>query len=69
MVHENTTIDASRLLNGVNVDGLGHTGLAHVIVNGFKVENANAQGIVVTNASAVMISNNYVTGNNRSLAL
>jgi len=64
---QNTTIDASGLLNGINVDGLNHAGLAHVIVSGFTVENANAQGIVVTNASDVTISNNYVTGNDRSL--
>jgi len=64
---ENTTIDASGLLNGINVDGHGHAGLAHVIVSGFTVQNANAQGIVVTDAWDVTISNNYVTGNDRSL--
>jgi Right handed beta helix region len=64
---ENTIIDASGLLNGVNVDGFNNPGLAHVIVSGFTVENANAQGILVTNASDVMISNNHVTGNDRSL--
>jgi parallel beta-helix repeat protein len=31
------------------------------------VQNANAQGILVTNASDVTISNNQVTGNDRSL--
>ena len=64
---ENTIIDASGLLNGVNVDGLGNPGLAHVIVSGLTVQNANAQGIVVTNASDVTISHNYATGNDRSL--
>ena len=43
---QNTIIDATGLLNGVNVDGHGHPGLAHVIVSGFTVQNANAQGIV-----------------------
>lgn len=64
---ENTIIDATGLLNGVNVDGHGHPGLAHVIVSGFTVQNANAQGIVVTDASDVTISNNRLMGNDRSL--
>lgn len=64
---ETTTIDATGLLNGVNVDGINNPGLAHVIVSGFTVKNANAQGIVVTNASDVTITNNHVTGNDRSL--
>jgi parallel beta-helix repeat protein len=64
---ENTVIDATGLLNGVNVDGFNHPGLAHVIVSGFTVQNANAQGILVTNASDVTISNNNVTGNDKSL--
>ncbi len=64
----NTIIDATGLLNGVNVDGIGAPNLAHVIVSGFTVRNANAQGIVVTNASDVLISNNHVTGNDKALA-
>lgn len=64
---ENTIIDATGLLNGINVDGLNHAGLANVIVSGFTVQNANAQGIVATNASDVTISNNHVVGNDRSL--
>ena len=64
---ENTIIDATGLLNGVNVDGFHHAGLAHVIVSGFTVQNANAQGILVTNASDVTISNNHVSGNDVSL--
>lgn len=63
----NTIIDAAGLLNGVNVDGHNHTGLAHVIVSGFTVRNANAQGILVTDAYDVLISNNHATGNDRSL--
>ncbi|MDP9322778.1 MAG: right-handed parallel beta-helix repeat-containing protein [Acidobacteriota bacterium] len=64
---ENTIIDATGLLNGVNVDGKGNPGLAHVIVSGFTVQNANAQGILVTNAFDVTISNNNVSGNDQSL--
>jgi parallel beta-helix repeat protein len=64
---ENTTIDASGLLNGINIDGYNHPGLAHVIVSGFTVQKANAQGILVTNATDVTISNNHLTGNDQSL--
>ena len=64
---ENTVIDATGLLNGINVDGFHHQGLAHVVVSGFTVRNANAQGILVTNASDVTVSNNVVSGNDRSL--
>ncbi len=72
---QNTIIDATNLLNGINIDGCNFTAgscnyrnLAHVIVSGFTVQNANAQGILVTNASDVTISNNHLTGNDRSLA-
>ena len=64
---EETTIDATGLLNGVNVDGLHNPGLAHVIVSGFTVRNADAQGILVTNATDVTVSNNLVTGNDKAL--
>jgi nitrous oxidase accessory protein NosD len=62
-----TVIDATGLPNGINVDGVDHAGLSHVIVRGFTVKNANFQGIVVTNASDVTIVDNHVTGNDRSL--
>src|SRR3954471_20670366 len=58
---EQSIIDATHLLNGVNVDGFNHAGLAHVIVTGLTVRNANAQGILVTNATDVAVTNNNVT--------
>jgi parallel beta-helix repeat protein len=64
---QNTIIDATGLDNGVNVDGHGHSGLSNVIVRGFTVANANFQGILVTDASNVIIADNHVTGNDRSL--
>jgi parallel beta-helix repeat protein len=64
---ENTIVDATGLLNGINVDGYNNPGMAHVIVSGFRVQNANAQGILVTNATDVTVSNNHVTGNDKSL--
>jgi len=64
---EQTIIDAKGLLNAINVDGFGHPGLSHVVITGVTARNADTQGIVVTNASDVTISNNYVTKNDRSL--
>ena len=63
----NTTIDASGLSNGIYVDGLDNAGLASVSVSGFQVQNANFEGILVTNASDVTIANNHVLKNNQNL--
>jgi parallel beta-helix repeat protein len=63
----NTIIDASGQSNGINIDGLDHAGLKDVVVAGFTVENANFEGILVTNASSVTISDNRVLHNNLSL--
>jgi parallel beta-helix repeat protein len=65
----NTVIDATGLSNGINIDGVNHAGLSRVIVRGFTVQNANHQGIVVTNASDVQIIGNRVTGSDRALQL
>jgi parallel beta-helix repeat protein len=68
---QTTIIDATGLLNAVTVNGgtdSAHLdGVSHVIISGFTVRNANAQGIVVTNAFDVTISNNISTGNDKSL--
>jgi hypothetical protein len=64
---QRSIIDATGLVNGVNVDGKNHAGLSHVLVTGFTVRNADAQGILVTNASYVTVDNNEVTGNDRAL--
>jgi hypothetical protein len=61
------TIDASGLPTGVYVDGLDNAGLAGVTVSGFQVQNANYEGILVTNASLVAITNNHVVHNNLGL--
>jgi parallel beta-helix repeat protein len=57
----NTTINAMNLADGIEV------GASHVVVSGFTVANANFQGILVINATDVTITNNHVTGNDRSL--
>ena len=62
-----TVIDATGLPNGIYVDGLDNAGLSNVVVTGFTVKNAEFEGILVTNASFVTITNNKVTGNDTSL--
>jgi parallel beta-helix repeat protein len=64
---ENTIIDATGLPNGIDVDGHNNAGLAHVNVTGFTVQNANFQGILITDSSHVTVANNHVRGNDRSL--
>jgi parallel beta-helix repeat protein len=77
----NTIIDASgKTGNGVGiyVNGMGNlsaadiaasqlTGLSDVVVQGFTVANGGFEGILVTNASNVTITENHVTGNNTNL--
>jgi parallel beta-helix repeat protein len=60
-------IDATGLPNGIYVDGLDNGGLVGVTVSGFQVENANFEGILVTNASETTISDNHVLNNNLNL--
>lgn len=65
----NTVIDATGSGNGIHVDGYDNAGLSRVIIRGFTIQNANHQGILVTNASDVSIIENRVTGNDRALQL
>lgn len=62
-----TIIDATGLANGIYVDGIDNANLAGVYISGFTVQNANFEGILVTNATEVAISGNIIQGNNRSL--
>lgn len=63
----NTVINATGKGNGVYVDGLDNSGLSEVVVTGFTIENAKFEGILVTNASAVTISENRVVNNDLAL--
>jgi parallel beta-helix repeat protein len=56
-------INAIGLPNGIYIDGFHHPGLRKVAVTGFTVENANFEGILVTNASFVTIWDNQVIHN------
>lgn len=63
-------IDATNQPNGIWVDGMSaapSAGVANVVVSGFKVRNANFEGILLTNASNVTLVGNEVTENDRSL--
>jgi parallel beta-helix repeat protein len=62
-----TFIDAHGLANGIYIDGLDHAGLAYVQVTGLTVQNANFEGILVTNTQYVLIADNHVANNNQSL--
>lgn len=63
----NTIIEAKGKANGIYVDGLDNAGLSEVVVTGFTVENANFEGILVTNASSVTIWGNRVVSNDLAL--
>jgi parallel beta-helix repeat protein len=66
----NTIIDAKGLSNGIYIDGFdapNPPGLADVVVTGFTIENANFEGILVQNASAVTILSNVVKDNDQGL--
>lgn len=64
---QSVIINANGRPNGIYVDGLDNAGLANVTISGFTVENAQFEGILVTNASSVLIENNIITNNNKSL--
>jgi len=63
-------IDATGLSNGIFVNGMWaapNPGVANVLVSGFRIENANFEGVLVANAYDTVLVNNEVEDNNRSL--
>jgi parallel beta-helix repeat protein len=62
-------INATGLANGIYIDGIDapNQHLSQVVVTGFTVENANFEGILVTNASFVTVRENEVINNDLSL--
>jgi Right handed beta helix region len=62
-----TIVDATGKANGIYIDGLDHSGLSDVVVRGFTIQHANFEGILVTNASSVTISDNRVESNDLAL--
>jgi parallel beta-helix repeat protein len=61
------TIDATGLPNGIYIDGIDNTGLVNIEVENFTVTKANFEGILIANASSVLIWNNHVLDNDKSL--
>jgi len=64
---QNTIVNAKGLNNGVYVDGLDNSGLTNVSVSGFTLENANFEGLLVTNASFVTVFNNQAINNDAAI--
>jgi Right handed beta helix region len=62
-----TIINAKGLANGIYIDGLDNPGLSNVLVTGLTVMNANFEGILLTNVSNSLITNNTVANNDQSL--
>ncbi len=62
----NPIINASQLTNGVVVSGAG---AAHSLVQGFTVENATFEGILVENTTNVTIKGNTVKNNDQGMFL
>jgi hypothetical protein len=60
-------INAVNKFNGIYIDGIDNPGLSKVVITGFTIENANFEGILVTNASFITIFKNEVVNNNKSL--
>src|SRR5262249_20186924 len=65
---QNPFIDPTGFSNGGTMTGHNHPGLSNVSVSGFTVQNANFEGILLTDSSFITIDNNHVTGNNKSLS-
>jgi hypothetical protein len=55
-----SVIDAIGLSNGLYIDGIDNAGLSKVVVTGFTIKNANFEGILITNASYVILAENEV---------
>ena len=63
-------IDAKGLSNGIFINGMWaapKAGVSGVLVSGFRVRNANFEGVLIANASDVTIVDNHVLDNNKSL--
>lgn len=61
-----TVVNARGLANAIYVDGFDNPGLSGVTITGFKLENANFEGLAATSVSNLNFSGNLVTGNDKS---
>jgi nitrous oxidase accessory protein NosD len=63
-------IDATGLANGIFVNGMSappKIGISNVTISGFTVRNANFEGVLIANATDVLLTGNLVTDNDKSL--
>jgi parallel beta-helix repeat protein len=63
-------IDAKGRPNGIFVNGMWaapNAGVADVLISGFKIRNANFEGILIANGSDITIVNNHVLDNDKAL--
>jgi nitrous oxidase accessory protein NosD len=63
-------IDATGLSNGIFINGMSaapNAGVTGVVISGFKIHNANFEGILIANGSDITITGNHVLDNNKSL--
>jgi nitrous oxidase accessory protein NosD len=68
--NRSSIIDASGLANGIFVNGMSappKIGISNVTISGFTVRNANFEGVLVANATDVLLTGNLVTDNDKSL--
>lgn len=68
--YRSSIIDASGLANGIFVNGMAappKIGISNVTISGFTVRNANFEGILIANATDVLLTGNLVTDNDKSL--
>jgi hypothetical protein len=64
------TIDATGLSNGIFVNGMPtapDAGLSGVVIKGFRIHNANFEGILVANGNDTTIVDNHVFDNDKAL--
>jgi nitrous oxidase accessory protein NosD len=64
---ERVILDATGLPNGIYIDGIDNPALSNIVVSNFTVQNANFEGILITNASSVTVWNNHIIGNDKGL--
>lgn len=68
--NRSSIIDATGLANGIFVNGMSappKIGISNVTISGFTVRSANFEGILVANATDVLLTGNLVTDNDKSL--
>ena len=65
-----TIIDATGMPRGIFINGSASApgiGVSHVVISGMTVRNANFEGILVANASDVLLTGNLITDSNKAL--